>query len=272
MKKDNLKEFVAENKNAFDEIEPSADIFGKIQSQLGLEEEKEMPKAKIISFKYWRAAAAVLVLLVGLWAFFQEKRKVENPVVEIKQPLKPEIIPSIDSAIVHRPSENIASRNRHSTTKKANKRTLEPAIVVEDKDDSQVVASIENWRSDLNPSNSASVRLSAVLASGKQSDLSVSDMETLANTMNNDESSNVRLAALDVLSRQTNQAEVKSLILQSVAKQDDPIVQMELLSQLSPEEASTVKKQLVDITQNPLSIDAVRNQAYAALLRSKSNF
>ena len=129
-----------------------------------------------------------------------------------------------------------------------------------------------DWRKELQ-SESSSARLAAVLASGKKEALlSSGDLQTLFNTMNNDENSNVRLAALEVLKKQENRETVKNLILQSVAKQDDPVVQMELLASLSSGEATRVKQQLLDITQNPINIDAVRNEAYAALLRSKANF
>lgn len=276
MKKDFLKEFVSDNKDSFDEFEPSVDMLSKIQSQLGLDEKKDLPKSKVVSFKYWWAAAAVLVLLVGLTLLMKQKDSNINQLVETKKPSKDNVLMQKDSVHVAPSVEKIVSIEK---VQKRKPRTAQKSVssknVQEFTIDTSTVTLASNnmdWKKDLDPTNSSSVRLTAVLTSGKQNNLSFSDMELLANTMNNDESSNVRLAALDVLGKQSNQSEVKPLILQSVAKQDDPIVQMELLSLLSPEEASSVKKQLLAITQNPMSIEAVRNQAYAALLRSKTNF
>lgn len=276
MKKDFLKEFVTDNRDSFDEFEPSVDMLSKIQSQLGLDEKKELPKAKVVSFKYWWAAAAVLVLLVGLTLLMKHQDSNINQFVETKKPSIENVLMQKDSVHIAPNVEKIVSVEKVQKHKPRTEKKQVPSKNVDNFiiDTSTISLANNNidWKKDLDPSNSSSVRLAAVLTSGKQNDLSFSDMELLANTMNNDESSNVRLAALDVLGKQSDQSEVKTMILQSVAKQDDPIVQMELLSLLSPEEASSVKKQLLDITQNPMSIEAVRNQAYAALLRSKTNF
>lgn len=285
MKKDILKEFVADNRNSFDEYEPSLDVLNKIRTQLELESSVVEPKAKVVSLRYWWAAAAVLVLVVGSVVFFRQNKTTESPIAStdgVKKNNSNIVAPKQKAPSTVVPTQQMATtiERKNSTqhsTRKSTPSILEKMESSTDKDSSvQLLASntiVENdWRKDLESTNSSSVRLAAVLASGKKDDLSIDDLHTLANTMNNDESSNVRLAALDVLNKQQNRSEVKDLVLQSIAKQDDPIVQMELLSTLSPEEASKVKNQLVDITQNPMSIEAVRNQAYAALLRSKSNF
>lgn len=280
MKKDILKEFVSENKDSFDEFEPSLDVLSRIQSQLGIEQTVAQPKAKVVSFKYWWAAAAVLVLVVGTIVFFQQNKTVDNQVA--KKELPANVTPS--GTIVDKDSVNTMPVEKAMASTSEKKKVKGAVTTIKEQETpintvdttNQLLASNntdeQDWHTGLDKNNSASVRLKAVLASGKQSDLSITDLQLLANTMNNDESSNVRLAALDVLGKQSNQTDVKSLILQSVAKQDDPIVQMELLSLLTPDEATTVKKQLLAITQNPMSIEAVRDQAYAALLRSKTNF
>lgn len=278
-KKDILKDFLAENKDSFDEFEPSSDVLKKIQSQLKLEEKQS--RGKIISFRYWWAAA-VLVLIIATVAIFQTNKTGIAPIAITGKPAinSHSLKPSIDSNGMQ-PSANTLVETK-DIKNSIGKKKIEVRFPIK-KDIVQVTDTMHrvlasrniatmDWHKDLADSNSSSVRLAAVLASEKQQDLSISDMEMLAHTMNNDESSNVRLAALEVLGKQKDQVEVKNLIIASVDKQDDPIVQMELLSMLSPDEATSVKKQLVDITQNPMSIDAVRNQAYAALLRSKTNF
>ncbi|MCH5686237.1 hypothetical protein LWM68_19435 [Niabella sp. W65] len=59
-------------------------------------------------------------------------------------------------------------------------------------------------------------------------------MQTLSYAMNNDPNSNVRLAVLELLQKQESRMEVEHLLLESVAQQDDPVVQIELLASLSP--------------------------------------
>jgi len=279
MKKDILKEFVSENRDAFDDQEPGADVLGKIQSRLGLEPAVVAPRARAIKLRYWWAAAAIIVVTVGIAVLFQQRRTTDLPIAGRTEPGA--IAPVIDGrkkdaavtappvvAGIAEPGKNRAAVKRHRKTEKEN---LNARIDVE----TEIAASGTNakdWRKALQ-NESSSARLAAVLASGKENGLlSDSDLQTLVNTMNNDENSNVRLAALDVLKKQENREAVKDWILQSVAKQDDPVVQMELLASLSSGEATTVKQQLLDITRDPMNMDGVRNEAYAALLRSKANF
>lgn len=278
MKKDILKEFVSENRDDFDDQEPGSDVLSKIQSKLGLEPSVTAPRAKVIKFQYWWAAAAIMVVIIGAAALFQRKNTIDNSIVDHSAPVP--VIPMTDAdkkdstATVRPMVADIADPGQKKAVVKRRKK-----IVAEENAgpgiDAELVASnilADDWRKALQ-NESSSARLAAVLASGKENAaLSNSDLQTLSNTLNNDENSNVRLAALDVLKKQENREGVKDLILQSVAKQDDPVVQMELLASLSSGEATTVKQQLLDITRDPMNMDGVRNEAYAALLRSKANF
>lgn len=279
MKKDILKEFVSENRDDFDDQEPGSDVLGKIRSRLGLEPPVAAPRATIIQFRYWWAAAAIIAIIAGMAVLFQPETAIEHPVANEPDPgsvASPTHLEKKD-AIASVPSEvaGIADPGQKSEVVKRRRKMVEKNITPRMDSGAEAAVShtvTDDWRKVLQ-NESSSARLAAVLASGKNNtSLSDSDLQVLFNTMNNDENGNVRLAALDVLKKQDNQVAVKNLILQSVAKQDDPVVQMELLASLSSDEATKVKQQLLDITQNPINIDAVRNEAYAALLRSKSNF
>ncbi|HEX7755562.1 MAG TPA: HEAT repeat domain-containing protein [Niabella sp.] len=279
MKKDILKEFVSENRDDFDDQEPDLDVLSKIQSRLGLEQPVVASRAKVIQFQYWRVAAAIIVVIIGVAVFFPRNKTMENAVVN-------KTAPGSEMPIVHtEKKDSIATlqsmaagigepAQKQAVVKKRKKMRKEKNATAMDSETALLASGTKanDWRKELQ-SESSSARLAAVLASGKKEALlSSGDLQTLFNTMNNDENSNVRLAALEVLKKQENRETVKNLILQSVAKQDDPVVQMELLASLSSGEATRVKQQLLDITQNPINIDAVRNEAYAALLRSKANF
>ncbi|MCD2424783.1 HEAT repeat domain-containing protein [Niabella pedocola] len=278
MKKDILKEFVSENRHDFDDQEPGSDVLSKIQSRLGMEPPVAAPRAKTVRLQYWWAAAAILVIIAGIMVLSQPE-KIAAPPVAIKtepgpvtSPVhseKKDSITSVPPMIADIPD----TRQKNAVVKRP-RRMVEEKVNAPVGSGEETVAShtaANDWKKELQ-SESSSARLAAVLASGKSNTLSGSDLQLLSNTMNNDENSNVRLAALDILKKQDNQEAVKELILQSVAKQDDPVVQMELLASLSSDQASNIKKQLLEITQNPINIDAVRNEAYAALLRSESNF
>lgn len=275
MKKDILKEFVSENRDDFDDQEPGLDILDKIQSRLGLEQ----PRAKAIKFRYWWAAAAIIVAIIGMALLFQQDKTMPPPIVKIAAPgstTPPVHLDEKDSIATTQPVvAGIADPHQKRTIVKKKQKMREEKSVPLSPGPQAAIASAaraHDWRKELQ-NESSSARLAAILASGKRNaELSGNDLQTLFHTMNNDENSNVRLAALDVLKKHEDREAVKDLILQSVAKQDDPVVQMELLASLSSGEAVQVKQQLLNITRDPLNIDAVRNEAYAALLRSESNF
>lgn len=268
MKGDILKKFVDENRDQFDDQSPDADILGKLQSRLGLQPPVAAPKqAKRIRLGYWWAAAAVIVIVISIGMLLQQGQRDNRSIADIKG--NKTVAPAIPSEPMDRSSSTaVAIAPAEAVTiPQVNQVTTRPPA------NSSSAASInqpaqDHWQKDLKD-ESSSVRLSAVLASGKSKSLSDDDMKSLYFTMNNDENSNVRLAALEVLKKREKAV---NLILASVDQQDDPVVQMELLASLSPAQAVKVEQQLLEITQNPLTIDAVRNEAYAVLLRSNTNF
>ncbi len=271
MKGDILKKFVDENRDQFDDQLPDADILGKLQSRLGLQPPVAAPKqAKRIRLGYWWAAAAVIVIVTSIGMLLQQGQRDNRSIAGTKgnktvTPITPSdsMDRSSSTAVAIAPAEA-----PEAVTAPRVNRVITPSVVNSSSAASITQPAQDHWQKDLKD-ESSSVRLSAVLASGKSKSLSDDDMKSLYFTMNNDENSNVRLAALEVLKKSEKAG---NLILASVDKQDDPVVQMELLASLSPAQAEKVEQQLLEITQNPLTIDAVRNEAYAVLLRSNTNF
>lgn len=275
MEKDILKNFVDKNRDHFDDQLPDANILGKLQSQLGLQPAVDVPpKAKVVSFRYWWAAAAAVTIIIGISFFLQQPKAPEKTIAsttdaETPPPGTAAVVatPMIDSSTVAvlpeptKPQQKLTALRQRTTIGPQRVNTNIASLNTA----AQPVTS--NWKACLQ-NESSSVRLAAVLASAKSNTLSDEDLKSLYFTLNNDENSNVRLAALEVLKKRE---QAGHLILASVDKQDDPLVQMELLASLSPAQAVKVEQQLLEITQNPLTIDAVRNEAYAVLLRSDRN-
>ena len=276
MKEDILKKFVDANRDQFDDQSPDAGILGKLQAQLGLQQAVDAPKpAKVIGLRYWWVAAATITAIIGVGVLLQQAPKADQPIATNTRDIKA-IAPAIptpadsmssssykDKAIAQTGPQATVAAPQANRIREAQQVNTPVAAVTTTPD-----LSTNNWQAGLQ-NESSSVRLAAVLTSGKSKTLSDDDMKSLYFMMNNDENSNVRLAALEVLKKRE---QAGNLILASVDKQDDPVVQMELLASLSPTQAAKVEQQLLDITQNPLTIDAVRNEAYAVLLRSNTNF
>lgn len=238
----------------------------------------------------WVWMAAAVAMIGGLTFVLTNKNantptqptiaKTKTEVVEPKQdvvvPVKPEEKDAVNTTTIG--DGHFASLNtpKHTTTynnqvSKGNSDSSDYMISPNDSNKKPLIIDT-NWKGDLTDSQSSSVRLAAILTADKADNLNSSDLQLLAHVMNTDENSNVRLAALEVLDKRDAREDSKKLILDSVEKQNDPIVQMQLFTKLSPDEASTVKNELIAIAQNPRNIEAVRDQAYAALLRSKIIF
>jgi len=276
MKKDILKDFVARNRDDFDDQEPDLDVLTKIQSRLGFNPQPVIsPRSKVIKLRYWWAVAALFVVVIGITMLFRQNTETTRSVAHTQQ--QP-VIPAIDAhkedsiapavaglgdrglkrAVVRKLKQRQQDKSIHANT--ATKETVASGVTIND-----LNSVLQN--------ESSSVRLEAILALGKRNTLlSYKELQTLSYAMNNDPNSNVRLAVLELLQKQESRMEVEHLLLESVAQQDDPVVQIELLASLSPDEAVKVKQQLLDITRDPASIDAVRSQAYAVLLRSDTSF
>ncbi|MCH5718589.1 hypothetical protein [Niabella hibiscisoli] len=252
------------------------DILGQLQARLGIQPAAAEPKpAKLVKFRYWWAAAAVIAVITGISVLLQQ---VPGPKQTIANKTDTQMVAPAPLNNKENPAGGLSPVHGTIAQTEPKQIVKAPQVIriTESKQAQSATATVttklapvtDNWRAGLQ-NESSSVRLAAVLASDKTTTLSDNDLKTLYSTMNHDENSNVRLAALEVLKKRDK---ATNLILQSVEKQDDPLVQIELLASLSPAQAIKVEQQLLDITQNPLTIDAVRNEAYAVLLRSNTNF
>lgn len=233
------------------------------------------PKIQRKSFKkiYTIAAGFALLLSIGAYLLFQQSdsetpnktiahQSISKSVIKKTKTIQPKIIaqkPEINYTSV---SSSVGKSSVIASVKKT-KRTAEKPETETPK---------ASWQKDLNDPYSSTTRLAAVLKAGEQKDLSATDIELLTHVLNQDENTNVRLAALKVLSGQKNRSQVQTEILHSIDQQDDPIVQIQMLSGLSPKEATVLKTKLLTIADDPNSIKPVRDEAYAALLKSNSNF
>jgi hypothetical protein len=273
MKKDNLREFISANRDSFDDQQPAADILAKLNARLKLEH-AVTPKPKIIKFQYWWAAA-MLIMGIAYFTVFDNNTRDKNTTAQNKEvtrkapgvvtdqkalePVQRSEWVAVAEPGKKKPIKTIPTRSNVNSSAHPERRVPGSNIVAGE------------WAEDLK-SESSSARLSAILKLGERNSLLPDrDLRILFTTMNNDASSNVRLAVLEVLKKYETQPLVEDFILQSVVKQDDPVVQMELLSSLSLHEAVKIEKQLLDLSQDPNQIDLVREQAYVVLFQSNIN-
>lgn len=92
-------------------------------------------------------------------------------------------------------------------------------------------------------------------------------VKVLVKTMNEDANSNVRLAALEALGKFSHEAQVRESLVQSLSIQKDPVVQIALIQLLVTMKEKGVVKQLEQMTKDARTMKAVKDEAYAGILK-----
>jgi len=89
----------------------------------------------------------------------------------------------------------------------------------------------------------------------------------LEKIMMSDPNTNVRLAALEALSKFVREASIRKKLIESLALQDDPMVQIALIQLLVNLKETGVVNDLERIIENEKSIDAVKDEAYSGIIK-----
>lgn len=116
-----------------------------------------------------------------------------------------------------------------------------------------VISSLQN--------KSASTRLNAVNASNTLKQMDRDIFMALINTLNTDENVNVRIAALDALSQFGEQEKVRKALIEALAKQDKPAVQIVLINLLVKLNEKRAIQSLERMIEDENMIEAVRDEA-----------
>jgi hypothetical protein len=129
----------------------------------------------------------------------------------------------------------------------------------------------ENMLAQMGDQSSASQRMKgvnvALTYSEKERDLDADLVNTLVKMLNEDKNTNVRLAALDALSQFPQEPTIRTALVNSLSKQDDPIVQIALIQLMVKLKEKGVLKDLNKIIENDNTMKAVRDEAYSGILK-----
>ena len=204
-------------------MQPSVESKNRFSAMLD-EEMAASGKTKIIFFQpaFYRAAAAVALLVVGGWIGFIVSDKDKGTV-------------AVDSQRV----EKIEAELRMTR---------------------EMMAKLANDQSASQRIQGVNVALSMTTADDKVVDV-------LVQTMNEDNNSNVRLAALEALSKFIDEPHVRKALLESLPKQKDPIVQIQLIQLLVKIKEKGVIQDLQNIVDDEGSIKAVKDEAYSGIMK-----
>jgi hypothetical protein len=114
---------------------------------------------------------------------------------------------------------------------------------------------------------SASQRMLGVEASYQLEKADDEIVNALLKTMNTDPNTNVRLAALEALGKFHQQEHVRKALIASLSKQNDPVVQISLIRLMVEMKEKSVIKELEKMTKDKENIRAVKDEAYAGMLK-----
>ena len=275
--KDSLKKYINDHRDEFDNLEVPDELFDNIMSKLDSSTPSVEKKRSIFLLKTWAIAASVAVILsLGIFNLWQEK-EIDKTAIATKQTQKKEDEVLTDTSIVQEESETsiIENKIQKNTAKVlANNSSDSPKQSIVNQN-SILNYNIENDKVNaielMNKHFSASSRLQGIALVKNFSDYDSKIIDLLSEKAISDENTNVRLAAVSALEIQHQNPAVTERIQQIFVQQNDPMVQKELISFLAEKPSSElspeVNTKLLALAQDPTTVDFVKDEAYAVLMK-----
>lgn len=279
--KDSLKKYINDHRDEFDNLEVPDEMFDNIMSKLDNSTPSVGKTRSIFPLKTWAIAASVAVILsLGIFNLWQEK-EIDKTAIATKQTQKKEDEVLTDTSIVQEESETsiienkiqkntakvLAYNNSDYPKQSIDNQNSIPNYNIEDENHSDRANAIELMNNEF----SASSRLQGIALVKRFSDYDSKIIELLSEKAISDENTNVRLAAVSALEIQHQNPVVTDRIQQIFVKQNDPMVQKELISFLAEKPSSElspeVNTKLLALAQDPTTVDFVKDEAYAVLMK-----
>lgn len=274
---DPIKQFVEQNRAAFDDKEPPADAMQQIRNRLKAKAAEEKKVVFLFGKTKWLVAASVLLAVATTFILINRgSRDIKsNQLVHkaAREIPKKENVTESDLAV-----EVNTSRDNDTAGQKTQTRLLVKTVPVKRKTSQPVensipeitgtkdVMEIKDLYASLADSSSASVRLAAILEIDRTNTMNQHTLDGLSKTLNNDSNSNVRLAALNVMRQYANNKYVSSLLVESLATQKDPLIQLGLIDLLGKLDNVKIEDRLFALADDPDTFGAVKDEAYLVLL------
>lgn len=249
---DPLKDFVEQHRAEFDHLNAPAFKLDQLKNKIHPVPERKKTILLFSTMK-WLVAATVLVALTTTWIIYSNKEADKTKLI----------------AVHNKPIEKVIATTAPTETIPEVAPNAAPATV-------RTVADIKDTRADnkrskdiyagLTDSTSASTRLLAILELEKSGNINNYLLDKLSLTLNHDGNTNVRLAALSLMQTYRDDAHVTNLLIRSLNTQNDPMVQLGLVSLLGKMKNVKIEGKLQALANNPETFAAVRDEAYNILL------
>jgi hypothetical protein len=278
--KNKLEKFIDEHSGELDHRTPDPVVLGRIMQQINQPEVTEnKPAGKktgiVVSFRAMRwLAAACLVLIAGaiFWKVQQKPEVQSGQITKVIRKEKPdtvisraEPVPAEQFAQSQQPvnphrfaeiDQDIAARKNRvgSQVQKMGGAPVRQVLLVK----------LENQ-------TSPASRIAALSRIDKPDAISHDVVDVLVKTLNSDPNSNVRLAAMDGLSKFYREGYVRKQLVNSLKKQQDPVVQIALISLLTKMRESAILTELESLVKDDNTMDAVKESAYNGIFELRGS-
>lgn len=261
---DPIRNFVREHRAEFDELEPPAYILNRVRKEIQPPQPPPVKTNRTFVLTKWAVAASFLLALITYTitnknsgindASNQLSSAVTKKAAGIQEPKSKQPVVAVSEIV------------KPSTPEKQRVKAIPP---LNREYDSSEKGSIVRLLSDR---GSASNRISGLMRANKLTYIDEPLMQAVLKSATQDENSNVRLAAVEIIINRLGEPRMKEVLVQAFLKQDDPFVQAELIDVLSVMNAGKVppevKNKLLSLTNDPMTMDFVKNRTYTVLLKN----
>lgn len=269
---DPIKDFVEQHRGEFDHLEAPVLHLDQLKKRIQSFPEVQKRSLSMLNGNKWLVAASILMTLTCAWFFFYSTDKGEADVQLAGQKTTTAPQTPVNRGRTNNSPDPIAGNSVVIGKTEAKRLSVAKvnsvAKVLKIKQEvGKVNVPAQDRYARLKDSTSASSRLLAILEIEKEDRIDDELLQMLALTLNHDKNTNVRLAALSLMEKVNHDGHVSSLLVSSLDKQDDPIVQLGLVSILGKMENIDIGNKLESLASSPDTFAAVRDEAYSILLK-----
>jgi hypothetical protein len=278
--KGKLEKFINEHNEELNHRMPDPAVLGRIMQQIQQPETIESKPAEkntgiVVSFRALRWLAAACLVLVAGAILWKVQQKPEQQPAELTKVISKEKPDSITRPVDPVPAQHLA-QNQPPVNLHRFDEVDEDMTARKNKVGSQVqklgvmpvrqvlLARLENRKS---PAS----RIAALSRMDQADVVSHDVVDVLVKTLNSDPNSNVRLAAMDGLSKFYRESYVRKQLVSALKKQQDPVVQIALISLLTKMRESAILTQLESLVKDENTMDAVKESAYNGIFELRGS-
>jgi hypothetical protein len=278
--KNKLEKFIDEHSGELDHRTPDPVVLGRIMQQINqpeVTENKPVEKRTgiVVSFRAMRWLAAACLVLIAGSVFWKVQQKPEVQTGQITKVIRKEKPDTVISRAEPVPAEQFAQSQQPVNPHRFDEIDQDMAAR-KNRVGSQVqkmggvpvrqvlLAKLENR-------TSPASRIAALSRIDKLYAVSHDVVDILVKTLNSDPNSNVRLAAMDGLSKFYREGYVRKQLVNSLKKQQDPVVQIALISLLTKMRESAILTELESLVKDDNTMDAVKESAYNGIFELRGS-